>query len=309
MRIVFFGTPAFAVPTLQALLAERADVAGVVTQPDRPRGRSRSTLVPPPVKELARAHGLEVLQPEKPAGDVFLQHLRHWHPELGVVVAYGHLLPPSVLGLPSRGMINVHASLLPALRGAAPVQHAILRGDTTTGVTIMQMDRGMDSGDILHQVETPIEPDETGGELTLRLARLGADALLEALALMRLGRLPRRPQNGADATFAPKIDRSLARIDWSDSAEAVTRKIRAFDPVPAAWTTIAGSDLKVFGPRVLEASGAAGTILATHPALRVAAGRGAVEIAEVQPAGRPRMSAVAWARGRADRLRGGARFA
>lgn len=302
MRIVFFGTPEFAVPSLQALVDEGASVVGVVTQPDRPRGRSRSTLVPPPVRVLADRHGIPVLQPDRPAGDVFLQQLRHWHPDLGVVVAYGHILRPPVLELPPRGMINVHASLLPALRGAAPIQHAILRGDRTTGITIMQMDRGMDSGDILHQVETTIEPEETGGSLTHRLAGLGAEALVEALALLQMGRLGRRPQDHAAASFAPKIDRSLARIDWSECADAVARRIRAFDPAPGAWTTIDGAEVKLFRPRVVAGDGAPGLVLATEPALRVAATGTSVEIAEVQPAGGARMAAAAWCRGRGPRV-------
>jgi methionyl-tRNA formyltransferase len=298
MRIVFFGTPAFAVPSLQALIDEGADVVGVVTQPDRARGRSRSTLVPPPVKVLAEQHALSVLQPEKPTGDVFLQQLRHWHPELGVVVAYGHILRSSVLELPTRGMINVHASLLPKLRGAAPIQHAILRGDTGTGITIMQMDRGMDSGDILHQVETWISPEDAAGAVTERLARLGAEALVEALALMQIGRLHRREQDHAAATFAPKVDRALARVSWADPADAIARKIRAFDPAPGAWTTFNASEVKLFGSRVVEGNGAPGLVLSGEPELRVAAGAGAVEIAEVQAAGASRMTAAAWVRGR-----------
>jgi methionyl-tRNA formyltransferase len=301
MRIVFFGTPDFAVPSLQALIDEGADLVGVVTQPDRARGRSRSTFVPPPVKVLAEQRGLPVLQPETPTGDVFLQQLRHLHAELGVVVAYGHILRPPVLDLPPRGMINVHASLLPRFRGAAPIQHAILHGDAVTGITIMQMDRGMDSGDILHQVETWISPEDTAGTLTERLARLGAEALVEALALMQMGRLERRPQDHAAATFAPKIDRALGRVSWAEPAHAIALKMRALDPAPGAWTTFSTSEVKLFGPRVVEGTGEPGLVLAGEPELRVAAGAGAVEIAEVQPAGATRMTAAAWARGRGPR--------
>ncbi len=248
MRIVFFGTPEFAVPSLEALLAERATIVGVVTQPDKARGRSRSTLVAPPVKRVAEAHGLPVLQPDHPRGDVFLAALRHWQPELGVVVAYGHLLRSEVLSLPSRGMINIHASLLPELRGAAPINWAIFRGYAETGVSIMQMDSGMDTGPVLRQSTTPIGINETAGELAARLATLGAETLVETLALIRLGRLSPEPQDGARATVAPKIERQVARIDWTEPAEAVSRRIRAFDPAPGAWPSWQGGVVKCFGP-------------------------------------------------------------
>jgi methionyl-tRNA formyltransferase len=298
MRIVFFGTPAFAVPSLEALLAEHAQIVGVVTQPDKPQGRSRTTLLSPPVKDVALRHGVPVLQPERPAGDLFLASLRHWQPELGVVVAYGHLLKPDVLSLPSRGMINVHASLLPRLRGAAPVQWAILRGDAETGISIQQMERGMDSGPVLYQSSTPIGPTETAGALLERLAVLGAESLVETLALMRLGLLRPEPQDPARVTLAPKVGRSDARIDWTGDALAVSRAIRAFDPAPGAWTTLEDRELKCFGAAPVPGHGVPGEVLATDPSLIVAAGTGAVSIREVQPAGKPRMSAVAFSRGR-----------
>ena len=298
MRIVFFGTPAFAVPSLEALLAERAQIVGVVTQPDKPQGRSRSQLVPPPVKDVATRHGIPVLQPERPTGDLFLASLRHWQPELGIVVAYGHLLRPEVLSLPTRGMINVHASLLPRLRGAAPIQWAILRGEPETGISIQQMEQGMDSGAVLYQAPTPIGPEETAGGLLERLAVLGAESLVETLALMQLGLLQPKPQDPALATFAPKITRATARIDWSGDALAVSRVIRAFDPAPGAWTTLGDQEIKCFGATPASGQGMPGEVLGTTPALVVAAGHGAVEIREVQPAGRPRMTAAAWSRGR-----------
>lgn len=301
MRIVFFGTPAFAVPSLEALLAERAAVVGVVTQPDRPQGRSRSTLVAPPVKDLALRHGIPLLQPERPTGDIFLAAIRHWQPELGIVVAYGHILRADVLSVPTRGMINVHASLLPRLRGAAPVPWAILRGEPETGVTIQQMDTGMDTGPILHQSATAIRPGETGGALLDRLARLGAEALVEALALMRLGLLRPREQDPGLATYAPKFDRNTSRVNWTSDAEEVARRIRAFDPVPGAWTTLDQQELKLFGASPAEGSGVPGTVLAMAPLLRVAAGEQAVEIREVQPAGKLRMPSGEWGRGRPDR--------
>lgn len=301
MRIVFFGTPAFAVPSLTALLDEGAQVVGVVTQPDKPQGRSRSVLVPPPVKVLAATHQLPVLQPDRPEGDLFLGALKQWQPELGVVVAYGHLLRPELLALPPRGMINVHASLLPRWRGAAPIPWAILAGDPETGITIQQMAPGMDSGAILHQASTPIGSGETAGALTERLARLGADTLVEALALMQLGVVTPREQDPAGITRAPKVDRQAARLDWSADALTLSRRIRAFDPWPGAWTLAGGQELKLFGARPVDGSGTAGTILARTPRLCIAAGAGAVEVETVQPAGRSRMASADWSRGRSAR--------
>ncbi len=299
MRIVFFGTPAFAVPSLQALLKEGATVVAVVTQPDRAQGRSRSTLVPSPVKQVALAHDLPVFQPDRPTGDLFLTAMRRLEPDLGVVVAYGHLLKPDLLAIPRLGMLNVHASLLPAHRGAAPIHWSILAGDTRTGVTIMQMEAGLDSGPIRHQLETPITPWETTGTLTERLADLGAIALVEALALHRMDQLPSTPQDHDRATHARKINRDLARIDWTESAEAVGRRIRAFDPAPGAWTTTeGGGEIKLFGARPVPSEGPAGTILALSPSLVVAAGSGAVAVEEVQPTGKKRMLVEEWARGR-----------
>ena len=298
MRIVFFGTPEFAVPSLEALLAERAQVVGVVTQPDRPHGRSRSTLVPPPVKQAALRHGIPVLQPDRPRGDVFLASLRHWQPEIGVVVAYGHILRPDELSLPSRGMINVHASLLPRFRGAAPINWAIREGDSETGISIMAMGPGMDTGPVLHQAAIPIAPTDTAGTLTDKLAALGADTLVEALALMRLGGIAPVPQDEARATYAPKIDRDVTRICWTAEAGAVSRGIRAFDPQPGAWSTLEGLEIKLFGARAVAGTGAPGQVLALSPTLTVAAGQGAVQIDEVKPAGKARMPARDWARGR-----------
>jgi methionyl-tRNA formyltransferase len=302
MRIVFFGTPEFAVPSLEALIAERAPVVGVVTQPDRPQGRSRSTLVPPPVKLLAERHGIPVLQPERPRGDVFLAALRHWQPELGIVVAYGHILRAEVLTLPGRGMINLHASLLPELRGAAPINWAILRGDADTGVTIMQMDEGMDTGPVLRQAVTPIGVNETAGELTSRLARLGAETLIESLALLQMGRLTPTAQDESRASFAPKIGKEMVRLDWKEPAAVVARKIRAFDPAPGAWSYWKGSSqVKLFGPLVVAGDQAPGKVVSTAP-LTVAAGKGMVEIAEVIPSGRGRMTAEDWCRGRGPKV-------
>ena len=298
MRIVFFGTPVFAVASLQSLLHDRFTVAGVVTQPDKPQGRSRSELIPPPVKVAALAAGIPVLQPVRPVGDVFAASLRRLEPDLGVVVAYGHILRPDVLSVPPRGMINVHASLLPRHRGAAPIQHAILAGDRETGISIMQMEEGLDSGPVLHRLVTPIGQEETAGALAGRLAELGATALVEAISLYSTGRARPVPQNQANATYAPKFDREQARVAWQREAPGLVQLIRAFDPAPGAWTELNGTTLKLFGGQVAAGSGEPGTVLETGGRLVVAAGTGAVAVSEVQPAGKTRIPVEAWLRGR-----------
>ena len=298
MRIVFFGTPQFAVPSLRALLAERYPVVGVVTQPDRPQGRSRTTLVPPPVKLEAEQAGLPVLQPARPLGDVFLAGLRRLEADLGVVVAYGHILRPAVLTLPRHGMINVQASLLPRWRGAAPVQHAILAGDAETGISVMQMEEGLDSGPVVHRVATPIAPEETAGTLAARLADLGASALVDALSLLSAGFAKPEPQDAAGVTIAPKIDRDSARIDWRREATSVARQVRAFDPAPGAWATHDASTLKLFNGVPTDDRGEPGRVLAAGERLVVGCGDGALAVREVQPAGRTRLPVQEWVRGR-----------
>lgn len=298
MRVLFFGTPDFAVPSLRALVGEGFDVAAVVTRPDRPVGRHRTHASPSPVKAVAVAEELAVLQPERPAGPEFLDAVAALAPEISVVVAYGHILSQALLDVPPRGSVNVHASLLPALRGAAPVQRAILDGYAETGITIMRMDAGMDTGPILHQVATPIADDETGGDLSTRLAELGAEALIEALTLMEETELQPQPQDHAQATLAPKIRREEERIDWGGTAEAVARKIRAFDPKPGAWTSRAGRELKLFGGKASAGHGEPGRVLEASEVLCVACGSGAVMASEVQPAGRARMAVRAFVNGR-----------
>jgi methionyl-tRNA formyltransferase len=298
MRIVFFGTPEFAVPSLCALLREGHQIVGVVTQPDRPHGRSRSRLVPPPVKREAIANDIPVLQPERPAGDLFTTALRKLDAELGVVVAYGHILRPAILETPSRGMINVHASLLPRFRGAAPIQYAILAGDCVTGITIMQMEAGLDTGPVLHRAEMPIREDDTAGTLGERLAALGAETLADAVSLLAADAVRPVPQDDATASYAPKIDRAVARIAWEESADRVARRIRSVDPAPGAWTRAHEQEVKLFGARPAPGTGEPGTVLAAGDTLLVAAGDGAVEIREVQPAGRKRVPARAWVNGR-----------
>ncbi len=309
MRVVFFGTPEFAVPSLEALLGEGFDVLAVVTQPDKPQGRSRSQTVAPPVKVAAVAEGIPVLQPARPTDRAFVDRLRTLAPDVGVVVAYGHILKPELLALPGHGMVNVHPSLLPELRGAAPVEWAILNGLEKTGVTIMRMDEGLDSGPILHQLPHYIEPEVTGGELSEHLAEMGAQALVETLSLLEQNALKPVPQDHARATYAPKLTRDTARIRWSDPADKVARTIRALDPKPGAWTVLepGNVELKLFGARPVQGNGTPGEVLQADSRLLIAAGSGAVEVEEVQPAGKPRMAAADWLRGRG--VAAGGRFA
>lgn len=315
MRVVFFGTPDFAVPSLGALVGEGFDVLAAVTQPDRPRGRSRSAPAPSPVKIAAEAEGVPVLQPERPSDPEFVARLRDLAPDIGVVVAYGHILRSELLAIPSRGMVNVHPSLLPELRGAAPVEWAILRGIEKTGVTIMQMDAGMDSGPIIHQIPHRIDPEVSGGELSDHLAEMGAQALVEALAMLEQDALRPVSQDHSRATFAPKLTRELARLEWTRPADVVARFTRGLDPRPGAWATLApaegrgteeGVEVKLFGGRVVEGHGEPGVVLRAEAELVIAALRDAVVIGEVQPAGRDRMPAGDWIRGR--RLMAGRRF-
>jgi methionyl-tRNA formyltransferase len=298
--VVFFGTPEFAVPSLRALVGEGFDVRAVVTQPDRPQGRARSAAVAPPVKIAALAEGLDVLQPERPTDPVLIHRLRQLAPDVGVVVAYGHILKPDLLAIPHRGMVNVHPSLLPALRGAAPIEWAILNGVQTTGVTIMLMDEGMDSGPILHQLPHRIEPGTTGGELATHLAEMGAQALIEALALWEQGGLKPVPQDASRATYAPKLTRAVAHIDWRQPATVIARQTLALDPRPGAWTELDGREVKLFEGRAVAGTdgGTPGEVLAANGLLRIACGEGCVEVEEVQPAGKERMLATEWIRGR-----------
>ena len=300
MRVLFWGTPDFALPALRSLSEEGHIVVGVVTQPDRPAGRGR-TLSMSPIKREALEEGIPVLQPERARGDEFMQQVRDLEPEVSVVVAYGQILRPEVLALPPHGSINIHASLLPELRGAAPVHWAVIRGYETTGVTIMRMEEGLDSGPILFQLPEPIRADESTSELGLRLAEIGAEALIDALAMLESGRLTETPQDHSRATFAPKVDRGMARIDWSLPASEVARWIRGLDSVPGAWTTCRGAPVKVFRPRLEMREGAPGEVLEVNEEVGILVGAGrdeAVRVREVQPAGKRRMEAGEWIRGR-----------
>lgn len=300
MRVLFWGTPDFATPPLRALLGEGYEVVGVVTQPDKPQGRSRSTLVPSPVKLIALEEGIPVLQPDRPRGEELEAALRALAPDVSVVVAYGHILPQSIVDLPPLGTLNIHASLLPRWRGAAPIQAAILAGDAETGVSIMRMVRRMDAGPVILQVPTSIPEDETYGELQLRLSELGALAILEALTLIALGAARETEQDEALATYASKVEREDALVDWTGDARQVARQIRAYDPRPGAYTTLRSIDVKLSGVRLaLDASGDPGLVLAIDEAgMLVACGTGGVRVAYAQPAGKRRLAALDWAQGR-----------
>jgi methionyl-tRNA formyltransferase len=304
MRIVFFGTPEFATPPLRALIGEGHDVVAVVTQPDKPRGRSRSTLEPSPVKAIALAESIPVFQPERPRDPAFEAVLRVLEPDISIVVAYGHILPREIIDLPRLGTLNIHASLLPAYRGAAPIQAAIRDGATETGVTIMQMVPKLDAGPVILALPTPIAPDETAGELQLRLAELGAEAVIEALVLLSIGKATVTQQDDALATYAVKIVREDARLPFSASGERVARLTRAYDPKPGAWTTLNGLEVRCFGAQIEEGrAGAPGEVLeAGDSGLLIACGEGAVRIADVHPAGQKRVAAAQGVRGRGVRV-------
>ena len=290
--MVFMGTPAFACPILEALLVRADPVVGVVCQPDRPRGRGLGVSAPA-VKRLAEANRLPVLQPERLRDAAFQDALRALAPDLVVVAAYGKILPRAVLDLPPRGCINVHASLLPRHRGAAPIAWSILAGDAVTGVTIMAMNQEMDAGDILLQRETPIAPDDTGGTLGERLARLGAAAIGEAIDGLQAGTLRPVPQPAAGVTFAPRIEREHCRLDWRRTAIELERQVRALAPSPSAFTTLGGKLLKVHRAALATGTGPAGQVVAAGPdGLVVAAGTGALRLLEVQLEGRRRLSAA-----------------
>lgn len=299
-RLVFMGTPRFAVPSLAALLARGEEVVAVVCQPDKPKGRGRK-LMPPPVKETALAAGLAVLQPERIRTPEFLETIRALAPDLIVVAAYGRILPGELLRLPPLGTINVHGSLLPRYRGAAPIQWAVLNGDTETGITIMQMDEGMDTGDILLTEELAIEPHDTAGSLAEKMAALGGTLLGEALDTLRAGKLVPRRQEEHLATLAPPLCKEQGAIDWQKPAREIGCLIRGLDPWPMAHTTLEGKWLRLFKPRVIAGAGreAPGTLCrADRDGLLVATGQDALLIAEVQMEGGRRMEVDAFLRGR-----------
>lgn len=300
MKVLFWGTPEFAVPALREIDEEGHHIVGVVTQPDRPAGRGRATRVSP-VKQIALAEGMEVLQPDRAWGPDFEHAIRRLEPDVSVVVAYGQILKPEILAVPRLGSINIHASMLPELRGAAPIAWAIANGDAVTGVTIMRMEAGLDSGPVILAAPVRIRDDETAGELGQRLSIVGADAVVAALARLEAGTATETPQDHARSTYAPKLDRESARVDWRRPATEIARRVRAFDPVPGAWTeTSGGAVFKLFGAQPANGAGEPGSVLQAggELGLVVAAGDGAVAVREVQPAGKRRMTADEWVRGR-----------
>jgi methionyl-tRNA formyltransferase len=297
MRVVFMGSPEFAVPTLRALL-DAEEVIAVVAQPDKPSGRGQR-LVSPPVAQLARERGVELLQPQRARDPAFVARLGELAPDVAVVVAYGKILPQVVLDVPRHGCLNVHGSLLPRYRGAAPVQRAILHGETQTGVTIMRLDAGMDTGPMLLWRSVKIGDEETAGQLMTRLGGIGAEVMLVALSRLAAGALVETPQDDARATMAPMLDKDAGRLDWTRPAREVKDRVRGVDPWPGAHTTLGGEPLKLWGARLGEGSGAAGQVLgADRDGLVVACGEGAITIAELQAPGRKRLPAAAFFAGR-----------
>ena len=305
MRVIFMGTPDFAVPSLQKLLDRGDEVCAVFTQPDKPKGRGHK-LQAPPVKELALAHGIPVYQPPTLKDEEPQRLIRDLAPEVIVVAAYGKLLPPAVLDTPKYGCINVHGSLLPKYRGAAPIQWAVIRGEKTTGVTTMQMARGMDTGDILLQAETAIGPEESAGELFDRLKDLGAQLLGETLDALLAGTLTATPQQEEDATLAPMLTKELSLIDWTRPAQEIHDLIRGLDPWPCAVATLDGRRLKLLASRVTSGSGQPGRAVTRDGELLVCCGDGALALTLLQTEQGKRMSGKEYLLGHP--LKEGARF-
>ncbi len=302
MRIVFMGTPDFAVGSLQALCESgKHEILAVVTQPDRPKGRGNK-LLQTPVKEYALAQGLTVYQPQKVKTPEFVELLHELQPELIVVAAFGQFLSKEILELPKYGCINVHASLLPKYRGAAPIQYAIIKGEKESGVTIMQMDIGMDTGAMLDKVVVPIEENTTMGELHDALREQGATLLLQVIDKIAAGTAVAEPQDNEQATYATLLDRSMEHIDWSKTAQEVHNLIRGFNPAPSTFTKLPnGKSLKIWGSKMTDKSSAAaaGTVIETGKhSFFVACGEGVLEITEVQPESKKRMPAQVFLNGR-----------
>lgn len=296
MRIVFMGTPDFAVPSLQALIDAGHEVCAVYTQPDKPQGR-KQILTAPPVKTLALEHDIPVFQPNTLKNEDEQARLRELAPEVIIVVAYGKLLPKAVLDIPPHGCINVHGSLLPRWRGAAPIQWAVIAGDEKAGVTTMQMAEGLDTGDMLLTYETKVGERETAGELFDRLAQSGAELLTQTL--VKLDEITPRPQDDAQSCYAHMLDKQMAVIDWSKSAHEIDCLIRGLNPWPIALTTLSGERLKVFAAEKAAGNGEPGTVLEADPkkGLTVACGEGALKLIEIQLVGGKRMKATDFLRG------------
>jgi methionyl-tRNA formyltransferase len=305
MRIVFIGAGEIGVPTLQALLrSSEHNFNGVVTQPDKPVGRAQQ-IEPPPIKRALAGTKISILQPARIKDRQAIEDIRALQPDVIVVVAYGQILPREVLEIPRIACLNLHASLLPRWRGAAPVQAAIVAGDPETGITVMYMAEGLDTGDILLQRGIDVLPTDTGGSLHDRLAQIAPDALLEALQMLANGNAPRIPQDNTLATHAPKLTRDNGEIDWTQPAEIIERKIRAFNPWPGAFTEIASHGvrkLKIFSAAIVNLNGVPGEILRREKELVIATGKGALSLGEVQLEGKRRMDAAEFVRGHASIL-------
>lgn len=295
MKLVLMGTPDFAVPCLKALLQDGNEIAAVFTQPDKPKGRGY-IMMPPPVKVEALAHGIPVYQPDSLKGDEVLSLLREISPDMIVVVAYGKILPRSILELPRYGCVNIHASLLPEYRGAAPIQQAVLDGCRVTGVTAQQMDVGLDTGDILMKAETAIGENETADELHDRLSLLGADLIVRVVHAAAAGALRPEKQDDSKATYVGKLTKEMARIDFSQSAAQVHNLIRGLYSWPCAVAVLGGKRLKLLRSRVAEGNGQPGQVLSLKPFV-VACGTGAVELLEVQPEGKKKMDVQSFLNG------------
>lgn len=298
MRIVFMGTPEFAVPSLKALAESGDEVAALVAQPDKPKGRGLKP-APPPTKIVAEQFGIPVLQPSGIRTEEFLNELAALNPDLICVAAYGKILPKAVLELPRFGCLNVHASLLPKYRGAAPVNWAIVRGEKVTGITIMQMDEGMDTGDILLKREMPIDYDDTGETLTEKLSLAGAELLLQAIAELKKGYLQPLKQDETAATYAPMLKKEDGRVDWSKPAGEIRNQIRGMLPWPGAYTYSNEKMIKIYKAAVAEGEGKQGEVIdAPQGVLRVMTGEGALDILELQLEGGKRLDAKAFLSGR-----------
>ncbi|MBQ8518461.1 MAG: methionyl-tRNA formyltransferase [Agathobacter sp.] len=299
MKVIFMGTPDFAVGTLEAIIEAGHEVVLVVTQPDKPKGRS-GALQFPPVKECAVAHGIEVFQPTKIRLEENVEFLRKYEADIFVVAAFGQILPKSILDMPKHGCINVHASLLPKYRGAAPIQWAVINGDPVTGVTIQQMDIGVDTGDIILTKELAIAEDETGGGLFDKLAVVGAEACLEALEQIANGTATRTPQNHDEATHVSMISKEFGNIDWNKSAVEIERLIRGLNPWPSAYTKLDGKTFKIWKAKVVseEMADAAGRVIRVDKGvMEVQTGKGVLSLLEVQLEGKKRMEVDAFLRG------------
>ena len=297
MKVVFMGTPDFAVGTLEEIVKAGHEVAAVVTQPDKPKGRGK-TLMPTPVKEAALKYAIPVYQPLKVRAEEFVKVLEKIAPDIIVVAAFGQIISKEILELPKYGCINVHASLLPAYRGAAPIQWAVINGDKESGVTIMQMDEGLDTGDVLYCKKIAIDPEETSGELFDRVTAVGAEALCETIPQIAAGTLTAVPQQHENATLAPMLNKEMAEFHLTDSAAHIHNWVRGMNPWPGAWfITSGGKKIKVMSCRVAAANGEApGTVLATKP-LTIACGEGAIQLLEVVPEGKKPMDGTAFAAG------------